>query len=130
MSVNPKIKALVVEDEPAISELCSRVLGENGFEVSVVGNGKSAQAMVKEQDFSLLLVDIRLPEINGIEFSVWLREELPDLSRRIIFMTGSVMGEDVMKHMEEYGQPYILKPFRPAELLNAVKSVLEGINYE
>ena len=117
-------KALIVEDEPTIRSVCQRVLSKEGFAVTTVGDGKAAQESVKNQQYNLLLVDIKLPVMSGIDFYVWLRGEYPQLSRRVILMTGSVMGGETMSFLEQSGQPYLLKPFRPEELVKIVRKTL------
>ena len=118
-------KVLIVEDEPAICNVCQRVLSDKGFEVDIVGDGKAAQESVEKQQYDLLLLDIRLPIVNGIELYVWLQQEYPQLSKRVIFMTGSVMGGETMTLLERSGQPYLLKPFRPEELVELVGKTLK-----
>ena len=117
-------KALIVEDEPTIRSVCQRVLSKEGFAVTTVGDGKAAQESVKNQQYNLLLVDIKLPVMSGIDFYVWLRGEYPQLSRRVILMTGSVMGGETMSFLEQSGQPYLLKPFRPEELVKIFRKTL------
>ena len=119
--------ALVVEHETAIGRACQRVLKAQGFEVDIVSDGKAAQESVEKQQYDLLLLDIRLPIVNGIELYVWLQQEYPQLSKRVIFMTGSVMGGETMTLLERSGQPYLLKPFRPEELVEIVIKTLGEI---
>ena len=127
MSSVKESKVLIVEDEPAICSVCQRVLSDKGFEVDIVSDGKAAQESVEKQQYDLLLLDIRLPIVNGIELYVWLQQEYPQLSKRVIFMTGSVMGGETMTLLERSGQPYLLKPFRPEELVEIVIKTLGEI---
>lgn len=118
-------KALIAEDEPAIRDMCKRVVSNEGLVADVVGDGKSAQKLVQKQQYDLLLVDIRMPEMGGIEFYDWLQKEYPPLSKHVIFMTGSVTGGEIITFLERSGQPYLLKPFRPNELLEVVRGILK-----
>jgi len=120
-------RILVVEDEPAICELCRRVLASEGFEVDIAGNGKVAQDMLAERQYALCLFDIRLPEMNGIELYQWLKEKHPQLAGRVIFATGSVMGEDTRTFMEQSGRPFLPKPFTTDKLKAMVRETLEEI---
>ncbi len=61
-------KVLVVEDEPAICDLCRGVLTGEGFEIDIAVNGKVAQDMIEKKQHALCLIDIRTPEMNGKEF--------------------------------------------------------------
>jgi len=119
-------RILVVEDEPTICNLCRRVLIEDGYEVDIVSDGKAAEESVIKQQYHLLLVDIRLPVESGIEFYDWLQKGNTQLSKQVIFMTGSVMGVETMTLLEKSNRPYLLKPFRPEELVEKVKGSLKG----
>jgi len=120
-------RILVVEDEPAICELCRRILTEDGFEVDIAVNGKVAQDMLAERQYDLCLFDIRLPLVNGIELYQWLQEKHPQLAGRVIFATGSVMGEDTQSFLEQSGRPFLLKPFTADELKAIIRETLEEI---
>ena len=113
-------RILIVEDEPAICELCRRILTEDGFEVDIAVNGKVAQDMLEEKQYDLCLFDIRLPLVTGIELYQWLQEKHPQLAGRVIFATGSVMGEDTQSFLEQSGRPFLLKPFATDELKTVV----------
>ncbi len=117
-------RVLVVEDEPAICELCQRVLTGEGFEVDIAVNGKVAQDMSEEKQYDLFLVDIKMPVMGGKEFSQWLQEQHPQLTKELIFTSGSVIGKDTMTFIEQTGRPFLPKPFTPAQLKSIVKDVL------
>ena len=104
---------LIIEDEDAICIICKRVLDNIGFETDIVHDGKAAEKLVTEKDYNLILLDLRLPIESGIEFITWLRYEYPELAKKVILMTGSVMSSETMTLLKQSGQPYLLKPFRP-----------------
>jgi DNA-binding response OmpR family regulator len=120
-------KVLVVEDEPSISQLAAEVLTDEGFEVDVAVNGKVAQEMirnmVKEKPYELCLLDMKMPEMNGMELYEWMKVESPQLASGVIFTTGSVMQVEIMDFIEQSGQPYLPKPFTPTELRNIVINI-------
>jgi len=126
MSGEEKSRVLIVEDEPAICTICERVLTSNRFEVDIVNDGEAAEKSVEEQTYDLLLVDIRLPKESGIDFYVWLQQEYFQLTERVIFMTGSVMGGEVTTFLKQSARPYLLKPFRPDELVTLVTEFLKN----
>ena len=115
---------LVVEDEPAICDLCQRVLISGGLEVDIAANGKVAQDMIAEKQYSLLLVDIRTPVMSGIELYQWLEEKHSQLASRVIFTTGSVISRDTTTFIEQTGRPFLPKPFTPDELKTIVGEAL------
>ncbi|HEY82460.1 MAG TPA: response regulator [Dehalococcoidia bacterium] len=125
--VNSARKALVVEDEPAISELCSRVLTEQGWEVDIAANGKIAQGLIEKASYELCLIDIRTPAMNGKELYQWLLEKHPALARRVVFTTGSLLGEETMAFTKQTGRPLLPKPFTPEELKAIVVETLKEV---
>jgi len=115
---------LVVEDEPAICDLCQRVLISGGLEVDIAANGKVAQDMIAEKQYSLFLVDIMTPVMSGIELYQWLEEKHSQLASRVIFTTGSVISRDTTTFIEQTGRSFLPKPFTPDELKTIVGEAL------
>ena len=120
-------RILIVEDEPAICAVCSRVLTGEGFEVDTAASGKVAQGMIEEKQYDLFLLDIRMPEMNGKELHQWLQEKHPRLANRVIFITGSVMSADTRSFLEQITRPFLLKPFTPDELKVVVSEAVKEI---
>ncbi len=120
-------RILVVEDEPAVSDLCQRVLTSEGFEVDIAVHGKVAQDMIEEKQYDLCLIDIRLPQMTGKELHQWLKEKHPQLASRVIFTTGDVMGGDTQIFLEQTDRPFLPKPFTPDELKAIVKEALKEL---
>ncbi len=118
-------RALVVEDEPTISEVCRRVLISEGFEVDIAVNGEVAQGMIEEKQYDLCLIDIRTPTMNGIELYQWLKEEHPQLASGVIFTTGDVMGGDIQDFLEQTSRLFLPKPFTPDELRAIMRETLK-----
>jgi len=116
-------RILVVEDEPAISDVCQRVLIGEGFEVDIAINGKVAQDMIEEKQYDSCLIDIRTPRMNGRELYQWLQEKHPQLATGVIFTTGEMMGGDIQSFLEQAARPFLPKPFTPDELRAIVREV-------
>lgn len=117
-------RILVVEDEPAICEVCQRVLTDEGFEVDTAINGKVAQDMIEKQQYDLFLIDIRMPEMDGEELYRWLQEKDTQIASKSIFTTGSVIGEKTRSFLERVATPFLPKPFTPDELRATVRETL------
>ena len=117
---------LVVEDEPGIAKVCTRTLSAEGFQVEVAVNGKAALNALKEREYDLCLIDIRTPEMNGIELYGHLEEEHPATVNRVIFTTGDVLSGNIKAFLEKANRPYLPKPFTPDELRAIVRNVLAG----
>ncbi len=116
-------RILVAEDERVIAEICRRVLANEGFEVDVAANGKTAQHMARNNRYDLSLIDIRMPIMSGEEFFHWLQEKQPRLASRVVFTTGDVMAQGTETFLEESGRPFLPKPFTPDELRSLVRQV-------
>ena len=120
-----KKTVLVVEDEPSITRVCHRVLTDEGFDVDVAANGEVAEDMIDKKYYSLFLIDMRTPIMAGEELYVWLLQEHPQMTRRVIFTTGDVMHGKTQAFIEQSGIPFLPKPFTPEELRKTVRKVLK-----
>jgi len=118
-------RILLVEDEPAICELCQRILSGEGLEVDIAVNGKIAQGMIEEKQYDLFLFDIKLPVMNGRELYQWLREEHPKQMSKVIFTSGSVLGKDTQLFVEQTDRPFLPKPFTADELKAIARETLK-----
>jgi len=119
-AINNK-RILVVEDEPAVSKVCQRVLYREGFKSDVALNGQIAKNMIGRKRYELYLIDVKMPVVNGKELYQWLQGKENKMADKVIFMTGSVFGEETRAFLEKTGRPCLLKPFTPEELATAIK---------
>ncbi len=120
-------RILVVEDEPAISDVCQRVLTAEGFKVDIAINGEVALDMIEDKQYDLCLIDIRTPVMNGKELYLWLEEKHPKLASRVIFTTGDVMDSDTQSFLEQAARPFLPKPFTPDELKTKIREALKAV---
>ncbi len=124
---------LLVEDDLQLAKIVKRILESKNFKVILVEDGKEALKFIKEKDFDLYLVDINIPEINGLELVKYIKELEKD--GKIVMITASV-EEHNFKKAYEYGcDDYIKKPFHATELEVRIKKLIgkESIkfgNYE
>ena len=119
------INVLIVEDEPAIYNVCLRVLSDFGFDVDIAVNGKIGKEMIIRKEYDLCLVDVRTPEMNGRELYNWCLENIPYLTNRIIFTTGDITGDDTKNFLDQSGRLFLPKPFTIEELRASVRKFLE-----
>ena len=120
-------RILLVEDEPAISQVCRRALASEGFEVDIAANGIEAEDRLRERDYNLIIIDIRTPVMNGKELYQYIKEEYPRLVERVIFTTGDVLAGETRSFLEQRDRPLLLKPFTPDNLKAIVKETLRQI---
>ena len=117
-------RILVAEDEPAIGEVCQRVLNSEGFEVDIAANGDIAQDMLGKKDYNLCLIDIRTPVMDGKQLYQVIIAKHPELTNGVIFTTGDVADVYTQRFLELAHRPYLLKPFTPDQLKNIVTEAL------
>ena len=120
-------RVLVVEDEPVISRVCSQALRGEGFEVDIAANGSIAEGMLEKKEYDLILIDIRTPVMNGKQLYQSINDKHPDLTDRVIFTTGDLLGGDTKSFLEQSGRLFLPKPFTPDELKTIVGKALRRI---
>jgi two-component system NtrC family sensor kinase len=115
---------LVVEDEPALAAAVSEALTDAGLVVDRASDGGEALSKVKAKPYDLVVCDLKMPRVGGIEFYRAIAEATPALARRVIFVTGDVAGTDAERFLAESGCRWLAKPFRLGDLLRAARDVL------
>jgi CheY-like chemotaxis protein len=118
-------RILVVEDEPAICQVCLRTLSGEGLDVDIAANGIIAQDMLAKKEYDLCLLDIRTPVMNGKELYQHIKEDHPEYVHKLIFTTGDIMNGNLGQFLKEAGSPYLPKPFTPDELRDIVRQALK-----
>jgi two-component system response regulator MtrA len=116
-----KPRVLVVDDDPALAEMLTIVLRGEGFDTAVVGDGTRALPVVRELRPDLVLLDLMLPGMNGIDVCKAIRAEsgLP-----IVMLTAKSDTIDVVLGLESGADDYVVKPFKPKELVARVRARL------
>ncbi|MBX3015110.1 MAG: response regulator transcription factor [Caldilineaceae bacterium] len=115
---------LVVDDEPKIVRLAQDYLERGGFRVQAVGDGKSALVAARQSKPDLIVLDLNLPELDGLDVCRSLRRE-SDVP--IIMLTARVEEADRLIGLELGADDYIVKPFSPRELVARVRVVLRRV---
>ncbi|MBS4224013.1 response regulator transcription factor [Lederbergia citrea] len=115
-------KILVVEDELSIRKLITFNLQRSNFEVIEAGDGEQALLFIKDHKPSLILLDLTLPDMDGLDLCAQITENYPGIPIIIV----SARGQDMEKIMglELGADDYIVKPFNPLELIARIRSVL------
>jgi len=116
---------LVVDDEPSIAQIAGDYLRHGGFGVITATNGVEALALARAQRPDLIVLDLGLPRMDGIEVARTLRREgnVP-----IIMLTARIEESDRLAGLELGADDYMTKPFSPRELVARVKSVLRRVD--
>ena len=114
-------RILVVEDEAAIAEALSYALGEEQFEVDAVGDGEAAVAAAAARPYDVVILDLRLPGMSGLEVCRRLRAES---TVPVIMLTAKDAEVDRVLGLEIGADDYVTKPFSMAELVSRVRALL------
>jgi DNA-binding response OmpR family regulator len=117
-------KILVVEDEPSLAEVVSLYLKRAGFHVQVAHSGGQAMSMLEKQIPDFVILDVMLPEVDGLSITRWLRDhsDVP-----IIMVTARREEVDRIAGLEMGADDYVVKPFSPQELVSRVRAVLRRV---
>ena len=121
MSDTPTETILVVEDEDAIASFVAAYLRKDGFDVLATASGREALGLVKSRQPSLVILDLMLPDLDGMEVCRRIREtgDLP-----ILMLTARDDDLDKIAGLDAGADDYLTKPFNPRELVARVKAVL------
>jgi phosphate regulon transcriptional regulator PhoB len=117
-------RIFVVDDEPDIVELCSYNLRKEGYDVSSAADGEEALRRIREEKFDLILLDLMLPGLQGVELCRIIRNDQATASLPIIMLTAKTEELDKVLGLEMGADDYVTKPFSPRELLARVRAVL------
>ncbi len=117
------IRILVIDDEPSIRKLAERELASEWRTVTTASCGAEAQDLLKCQDFDVIILDIRLPDIDGMDLLVKFKESLPDVE--VIIITGYGTIESAIEAMKIGAYDYITKPFQLERLELVVEKAYE-----
>ena len=115
---------LIIEDEQLITKSLSRLLKKEGYNVVITNSGREALKKIKEQDFDLVVSDIRMPDLDGIETIKEIRKYLATNHKPAIpeiLITGYADEEKYKEALELKVADYIYKPFDIKDFLEAVK---------
>ena len=116
------MKVLIVEDEPSVSRFLRRACEEAGYAPHVEANGTRALALAKNQGFDLILLDVMLPGMNGLEVCRALREA--KVKSLILLITARDTLEDKVAGLDAGADDYVCKPFHVAEILARMRALL------
>jgi DNA-binding response OmpR family regulator len=115
-----------VDDEPLIINFISRVLQKDGYAVDVADQADKAINLLKTKEYDVILLDIKMPDMDGIELYYYMKNLSESLVNRVIFITGDVMSVDTHRFLEKTNSVYIPKPFDADALREVVRKRLSG----
>jgi DNA-binding response OmpR family regulator len=123
MKEQEQARILVIDDDVTVRKSHEAVLKANGYEVDVAENGREAIKKSKTKLYNLALVDLRLPDMDGIELLTSMRETVPKTVKIII--TGYPSQENAIEAVNRGADGYIVKPYTMEDLLRKIKEQLQ-----
>ncbi len=117
------MQILIIEDDVRVAELIQRGLEEQGFNTTIAYDGLSGKKLVLQNDYDLIITDIILPKIDGLDLCKQIRESKPDLP--IIMLTALGTTDDKVEGFDAGADDYLVKPFEIRELLVRIRALLK-----
>ena len=114
---------LVVDDEPSIREFLQIMLEREGYQVSCADNGKAAIKLFEQEQYNVVIADIRMPKVNGFEVLTEIKRLSPET--KVIMITAFASFESAVESMKEGAYDYITKPFNIDEVKSTIRRALE-----
>jgi DNA-binding NtrC family response regulator len=115
-------KILVIDDEKIVRISCKKCLMPEGYDVDIAGNGLEGLQLTGANQYDLILTDLKMPDLDGMEFLTKIRDTQPEA--KVIMITGYSTVEHAEEAMKRGAYYYIEKPFTPDTLISAVREAL------
>jgi len=122
--LDKKGKVLVVDDDEMITDLVKSILEEEGFFVKAAKDGEEALKRIEANDYDIILLDFRMPNMNGFQFYEWLKDNRHEYIDKLVFFSGDTHSEDVEHFLQLTGKKCVSKPFNMQEFIAIVNETL------
>jgi DNA-binding NtrC family response regulator len=117
------VRILVIDDEDIVRVCCRRTLELDGYEVDIAKSGSEGLEFLKKSTYDLLLIDLKMPGMDGLEMLRDIKKVRPE--QRVMIMSGYDTIENVVECISSGAAHYVEKPFTPEMLISRIKEVLE-----
>ena len=124
--MNPSGHILIIDDEAGLRQTMARILLRAGFEVTTVASGKESLAIVKEHAFDLVYLDIRMPDMNGLDVLTTIHAQFPELP--IILFTAQPDLHSAVEALRRGATDYLMKPLKPEMVIDRTRNILSEQN--
>ncbi|HHT9118210.1 MAG TPA: response regulator transcription factor [Candidatus Hypogeohydataceae bacterium YC38] len=118
-------KILLVEDEPSIARLVQFKLAKEGFDVTPKRNGREALEWLEDNKPDLILLDVMMPEMDGMEVLRQLKEDDSLKHIPVIMLSAKGQRSEIERCLTSGAADYIVKPFSPAEIIERVNALIK-----
>src|SRR6188474_1506485 len=120
--MNPGGHILIIDDEASLRQTLARILQRAGFDVTTAASGKEGLALVSEHPFDLLYLDIRMPDMSGLELLKIIHEKFPELP--VILFTAQPDLNSAVEALRRGATDYLLKPLKPQTVIDRTQAIL------
>ncbi|MEK9138104.1 MAG: response regulator [Bacteroidota bacterium] len=120
--MSEKSKILVVDDEDALRTVLSGELVSEGYEVRTAADGDDAISSLQKESFNLVLLDIKMPRMNGFEVLKFIKEKYPDT--KVVMLTGFADLKNAIESKKLGAEDFVSKPYDLVDLLTTIERVL------
>ena len=120
-------KMLTVDDSPSVRKLVKFTLKAKGYEASSAGDGLEALDLLKQEVFDAIILDINMPRMNGLEFLRTIKADDQYAGMPVIMLTTEGQDEDKDKAVALGATAYMVKPFKPTQLLMLLEKILPSM---
>jgi CheY-like chemotaxis protein len=124
LTASAQARILIVDDEEPFRTLLAELIRALGHQVEEAATGHQAMACLEQQNYDLVTLDIRLPDLDGTEIWQWLLAQHAALASRVVFMTGDIMTPETETFLRDAGRPVLIKPLTTAQVYRIVDEVL------
>jgi len=126
--LSAKDRILIIDDDKYFTKTFSDILQEEGYDTTVAHSGAEALEILEDNFFALLIVDIKLPDIDGIELISRIKETDPDM--RKVILTGNPSMDNIKQALKRGANDYLVKPVKFEEILEAIKNQIDELESE
>jgi CheY-like chemotaxis protein len=123
-TIRPGSRILVVDDDPIVLQLFVNLFEGRGYKIDTAVHGKDACEQIALRSYDLVITDVRMPEMNGIELYPRLLERRPELEGRVLFISGDVVDRETARFLADAGVPTLSKPIEIREVVRLVDEIL------
>ncbi|HZM71232.1 MAG TPA: response regulator [Candidatus Cryosericum sp.] len=122
----PPIRILLVDDEVSVLDLVRTTLETCGYAIDTAATSHEAMEKLRSSEYSMVILDLLLPDMNGFILSQEIRRIRPGLGNRILFISGILFGQSTIDHLGSIGAGFLSKPFQLRALIEAVDRIAGG----
>jgi len=121
------LRILAVDDEAVILDLIVDAFGRDGrHTIDTAGSAREALQKLERRNYDIILLDLKMPEMDGQQLFHEIRRRWPDLARRVIFASGDTLHPDTRHFLDTSGCPCVDKPFKLEHLAGAMRAIVGG----